>query len=210
MCRIVPLWCDLFIYSCVCVTDAFEHHIRAHVCGRVRVCIRESECKCVCVCVPAHECTCALVSAPKCASTFIGVDHVWLGSQAFREAPAFNTNIGAWNTAAVTTLYAVCTNFGQRRTTRRTRSVGVRCAAAVHAARNMRISTYTRVCVGRHATSHASDWACIQPRFSMRACVRTYHRVGIPTRVPIPPRTHRGTRELSSLSIQRWMRRCGT
>jgi hypothetical protein len=30
------------------------------------------------------------------------------GAQAFYSAPAFNANIGAWNTAAVTTLYEVC------------------------------------------------------------------------------------------------------
>ena len=30
------------------------------------------------------------------------------GAQAFQFASAFNANIGAWNTAAVTTLYAVC------------------------------------------------------------------------------------------------------
>ncbi len=38
----------------------------------------------------------------------VGVDCGWLGSQAFYAASAFNTNIGAWNTARVTTLYAVC------------------------------------------------------------------------------------------------------
>jgi hypothetical protein len=31
-----------------------------------------------------------------------------VGSQAFADASAFNANIGAWNTAAVTTLYMVC------------------------------------------------------------------------------------------------------
>ena len=30
------------------------------------------------------------------------------GAQAFSAASAFNANIGAWNTAAVTTLYLVC------------------------------------------------------------------------------------------------------
>jgi hypothetical protein len=32
------------------------------------------------------------------------VDRGWLGSQAFDLASAFNANIGAWNTARVTTL----------------------------------------------------------------------------------------------------------
>jgi hypothetical protein len=31
-----------------------------------------------------------------------------VGSQALRSASAFNANIGAWNTAAVTTLSSVC------------------------------------------------------------------------------------------------------
>ncbi len=38
----------------------------------------------------------------------VGVDRGWLGSQAFNGAAAFNANIGAWNTAAVTTLSYVC------------------------------------------------------------------------------------------------------
>ena len=41
----------------------------------------------------------------------IGVDRGWLGSQVFNGASAFNANIGAWNTAAVTTLSNVCAAF---------------------------------------------------------------------------------------------------
>ncbi len=33
---------------------------------------------------------------------------VWLGSQAFNYALAFNANIAAWNTAAMTTIASVC------------------------------------------------------------------------------------------------------
>ncbi len=40
-----------------------------------------------------------------------GVDRGLLGSQAFSSAAAFNANIGAWNTASVTTLFAVCAGF---------------------------------------------------------------------------------------------------
>ena len=36
------------------------------------------------------------------------------GAQAFYSASAFNANIGAWNTASVTTLYAVCAAFSAR------------------------------------------------------------------------------------------------
>ncbi len=37
---------------------------------------------------------------------------MWLGSQAFARAAAFNANIGAWNTALVTTLSYVRAAFG--------------------------------------------------------------------------------------------------
>ena len=38
----------------------------------------------------------------------VGVDRVWLGSQAFSSASAFNANIGAWNTARVVDMSGVC------------------------------------------------------------------------------------------------------
>ena len=41
----------------------------------------------------------------------VGVDCVWLGSQAFYVASAFNANIGAWNTARVSDLSRVCAAF---------------------------------------------------------------------------------------------------
>jgi surface protein len=37
----------------------------------------------------------------------VGVDRGWLGSQAFKSASAFNANIGAWNTASVSNMFAV-------------------------------------------------------------------------------------------------------
>ncbi len=40
-----------------------------------------------------------------------GVDRGWLGSQAFWWASEFNANIGAWNTASVTTFNWVCAAF---------------------------------------------------------------------------------------------------
>jgi hypothetical protein len=40
---------------------------------------------------------------------------VWFGSQAFNRATAFNANIGAWNTASMTTFCSVCAAFGGRR-----------------------------------------------------------------------------------------------
>jgi surface protein len=44
----------------------------------------------------------------------VGVDRGWLGAQVFNGASAFNANIGAWNTAAVTTLSYVCAAFSAR------------------------------------------------------------------------------------------------
>jgi surface protein len=42
----------------------------------------------------------------------VGADCVWFGSQIFNYASAFNANIGAWNTASVTSMNSVCAAFG--------------------------------------------------------------------------------------------------
>jgi hypothetical protein len=53
-----------------------------------------------------------------------------LGSQVFQSVPAFNANIGAWNTARVTSLFRVCAAFGPARTAADcARSVADACAA---------------------------------------------------------------------------------
>jgi hypothetical protein len=39
----------------------------------------------------------------------------WLGPQAFSNAAAFNANIGAWNTASMTTMASVCPQFHRQR-----------------------------------------------------------------------------------------------
>jgi hypothetical protein len=51
---------------------------------------------------------------PEVRALSVGVDRVRLGSQAFYAASAFNADIGAWNTARVTTLLAVCAAFPAR------------------------------------------------------------------------------------------------
>ncbi len=51
----------------------------------------------------------------------VGVDRVWLGSQAFESASVFNADIGAWNTAAVTSLHQVCAAFPAAAARHRTR-----------------------------------------------------------------------------------------
>jgi hypothetical protein len=61
---------------------------------------------CVTVWVPTHPRRNRVMPFP------VGVDRVWLGSQAFLGANVFNANIGAWNTAAVTSLSSVCAASG--------------------------------------------------------------------------------------------------
>jgi hypothetical protein len=56
----------------------------------------------------------ARIRADACERLPAGVDRGWLGAQAFSSAAAFNANIGAWNTASVTTLYQVCAAFSAR------------------------------------------------------------------------------------------------
>ncbi len=61
-------------------------------------------------------------TAPQCASTFRrrGARRraaAWFGSQAFGVASAFNSNIGAWNTARVSDMSNVCAALGRPRTT---------------------------------------------------------------------------------------------
>jgi hypothetical protein len=50
----------------------------------------------------------------------LGADaaRVWLGSQAFKFASAFNANIGSWNTASMKTIDSVCA-LGHRMRVRR-------------------------------------------------------------------------------------------
>jgi hypothetical protein len=127
---------------------------QAHICALIcaRVCVFVGRCICVpyvcvfasvgtsmCVC-SAHACALGparvrrtrarsdprrCVRAPVMRALFVGMDHVWFGSQAFQLASAFNANIDAWNTARVTSLYAVCAAFGGAA---QTRSAGVRCS----------------------------------------------------------------------------------
>ena len=111
------------------------------------------------VCVDA--CACAWLSwrprirADPCEPFLsVGADRVWFGSQAFSSA-AFNPNIGAWNTASVTTLFCVCAAFSaRRRATAGTRSAGVRCGAAV--VRGGTADAPACVCVLTHVQALAS------------------------------------------------------
>jgi hypothetical protein len=82
------------------IADAGPPHARAHVLHPC-VCVR------VCDWAPMHPRR--HVGAPS-----VGVDRLWSGSQAFDSASAFNADIGAWNTARVTTWHAVCAAFSAR------------------------------------------------------------------------------------------------
>ena len=68
-------------------------------------------CASACACVFGHT----RIRAETCELFPIGVDRVRFGAQAFTSASAFNVDIGAWNTARVTTLYQVCAALGLRR-----------------------------------------------------------------------------------------------
>ncbi len=91
------------------------------------------------------------ICAEPCKPFPSAVDRVWLGSQAFQSASAFNVNIGAWNTARVTTLESVCAASGPAaRHLRRTRAVGVQCGTAGCARQHRRcarahVCTHTRI-----------------------------------------------------------------
>ncbi len=81
----------------------------ASLCARVcTCCVRAPARVCVCDCGPTHP-------RRNMRARSVGVDRGWLGPQALRSASAFNTNIGAWNTASVSNLYQVCAAFSARR-----------------------------------------------------------------------------------------------
>ncbi len=65
-----------------------------------------------------------------------------VGSQAFRYASAFNANIGAWNTAAVSSMHQVCNLL--------TRTVGFRWRPGLCAAALPRRRAHARMCVRFH------------------------------------------------------------
>jgi hypothetical protein len=104
----------------------------------------------------------AHASAPTRARAFHRLDRGWLGMQAFWSASAFNADIGAWNTAAVTTLNEVCGAFSARAARQCKRDAlggcsmrrGPLCAAATADAR-------PRVCAQTCGRAHARVSACV-------------------------------------------------
>ena len=90
----------------------------------------------------------------------VGVDRVRFGSQAFNGASAFNANIGAWNTASVTTLNYVCAAFPARAARHRRRDALGRVVGAARAVVRGSDRRCARVCVRRRVGTR------------MRACPR--------------------------------------
>jgi hypothetical protein len=97
----------MYLYPCASgypderIADARPPHTRAHV---LRPCVR------VCACAIWR----ALIRADTCERVPSAVDRGWCGAQAFSAASAFNADIGAWNTAAVTSVKYVCAAFPAR------------------------------------------------------------------------------------------------
>ncbi len=86
----------------------------------------------------------------------VGVDRGRLGSQAFNTASWFNANIGAWNTAAVTTLSSVCAAFPARAARHRGReALGGVVDAARAAVRSGAADARARVCAQMCGDAHA-------------------------------------------------------
>ncbi len=170
------------ICVCVCALHAYTYiiHLSVYVrIGRRYACVQQ--CAMVMDRLCAHALAgswCGLVlkaetlnRASRCpsASTACG-----FGAQAF-SASAFNANIGAWNTAAVTTLYLVCACSVLRHALRRTRSAGppmrrgLLCAGAppMGAPVRTRVGTRLRGALGagmaarRGGSIHASEDVCV-------------------------------------------------
>ncbi len=78
--------------------------MRARLAHAPTCCVRARARACVCDWAPTNP-------RRNVPALSVGVDCVRLGSQAFQSASAFNANIGAWNTASVTSLSGVWAAF---------------------------------------------------------------------------------------------------
>jgi hypothetical protein len=98
---------ELCIYVCVCVLHAYIYIIHESVCVHQCAMVMDRLC--------AHALAgsfCGIGLKPEALQRASPCPSAWtacgFGAQAFGAASAFNANIGAWNTASVTTLAAVC------------------------------------------------------------------------------------------------------
>ncbi len=77
--------------------------------GITDACVRH---RCAHACLLSCACACGVGRTRIRAETCVGADRVWLGSQAFSQATAFNANIGAWNVLRVTTYTSAFDGVG--------------------------------------------------------------------------------------------------
>jgi hypothetical protein len=106
---------NIYIHLCVCVTSFHLHDPLICICENGSgLCMRAPVCdgdgSAVCACVGGL----VLRARPKTRNPDRASPSrpAWtacrFGAQAFYSASAFNANIGAWNTASITTLASVC------------------------------------------------------------------------------------------------------
>jgi hypothetical protein len=127
---------NIYICVCVCVRvlQAYTCSIQLSVyvrIGRGYVCVH--------LCAMVMDRLCAHASAGSCCALGLKPEtlnraspYPWtacgFGAQAFYKASAFNANIGAWNTASITTLASVCAAPGPAARTMAGRArPGLRC-----------------------------------------------------------------------------------
>jgi hypothetical protein len=112
---------SIYMRACVCVSTlhacTYSIHLSVHVrIARRHVCVHECATGMdrLCAHALAGSC-CGLGLDPESLSRASPCPSAWtacgFGAQTFASASAFNANIGAWNTARVTTLSMVCAAF---------------------------------------------------------------------------------------------------
>ncbi len=122
----------------------------------------------------------ARIRAEPCERVPSAVDRGWFGAQAFVYASAFNADIGAWNTASVTTLNSVCAAFSAtggappqaghaRRVVDAARAV-VRGGTADAA----RACVYAQTCGHEHARMPTCVGIAARSKDGIHACIYVY------------------------------------
>jgi hypothetical protein len=198
----------LYERVCVCYTRIYTYiiHLSVHVrIGRGYVCVHQCAMGMdrLCAHALAGSC-CGLGLKPETLNRASPCPSAWtvcgFGAQAFHQASAFNANIGAWNTAAVPTLYQVCAAPGPAARTmadalgRASVRRGRLCAAAppMRARVRTRAGPRLRGAVGvgtaarRGGSVHASEYIYI------RVCVCVLHAYTYIIHVSVYVRTGRG------------------
>jgi hypothetical protein len=165
--------------------NACERHRRAHVCARARA----GACEYGRPRNPRR--TCERFPSASTASSF--------GSQAFDNANAFNANIGAWNTAAVSYLSNVCAAFGPGGAPLR----GDGARPVFDAARALNAHLYIHRGTRSEACTAACVRLCVHATALLHVRMWTYRRVGT-----IPIRAHHLAHPSRRMYVYRHMYRC--